>query len=79
MAFRPSKELKLMFNPYVFILKEGREITDDYLDYSLMMLQVTCPETLRSPTKSEITAKKPFTPTSAVESVKSAFNLYSSI
>lgn len=74
MGFRPSKEIKLLMHPYVFVLKEGGQITNDYLDYSLLMLQVTCPEKLKSPLKKSI--KKPFTPISEVETSRSAFNIF---
>lgn len=49
MAFHPNKDLTLMLHPYLFVLKEGKEIKTDLLDYSLMMLQVTSPEVIRSP------------------------------
>lgn len=44
-----NKDLKLLAHPYVFILKEGSDIQGDFLDYNLLMLQVNCPETIRSP------------------------------
>ena len=44
-----SQDLKLLLHPYIFVLKEGRKINNDFLDYSLLMLQVTCPETIHSP------------------------------
>lgn len=46
---RRNNDLKLLLHPYVFVLKEGREISHDFLDYSLLMLQVTCPEKIKSP------------------------------
>lgn len=49
MSFRPRQNLKLILHPYVFVLKEGIEIKKDYLDYSLMMLMVASPETIKSP------------------------------
>ncbi|MBS4169014.1 hypothetical protein [Parachlamydia sp. AcF125] len=48
MAFKFSKDLKLILHPYMFVLKEGK-IQENMLDYSLMMLQVSCPETIKSP------------------------------
>ncbi len=51
MAFKNTKDLKLILHPYLFVLKAGKEIQDDYLDYSLLMLQLRCPETIRSPSK----------------------------
>lgn len=41
--------LKGILHPYVFFLKEGREIKEDFLDYSLMMLFINTSETIRSP------------------------------
>lgn len=49
MEFKARKNLKLILYPYLFVLKEGREIKHDFLDYSLLMLQVGCLETIRSP------------------------------
>lgn len=49
MTFKYSKDLKLILHPYLFVLKEGKQIQDDLLDYSLMMLLVSCPETIKSP------------------------------
>ncbi|MGE4574625.1 MULTISPECIES: hypothetical protein [Parachlamydia] len=48
MAFKFSKDLKIILHPYIFVLKEGK-IQENMLDYSLMMLQVSCPETIKSP------------------------------
>lgn len=59
MVNRNTKDLKQLLHPYIFVLKEGQEIKDDLLDYSLMMLQVTCPEVIKSPsapTKQQISA-----------------------
>lgn len=36
-------------SPYLFVLKEGKTIQKDYLDYSLMMLQLTLVEHIPSP------------------------------
>jgi hypothetical protein len=35
--------------PYVFVLKEGQEIHKDFLDYSLLLLQVGQADILPSP------------------------------
>lgn len=51
MATKLKDHLKQMVHPYVFVLKEGAEIYDDYLDYSLLMLQMTCIEVMPSPFK----------------------------
>ena len=47
-------DLKLILHPYVFALKEGDGIKENPLDYTLMMLQVTCPEKIKSPTKQNL-------------------------
>lgn len=50
MASRINKELKLILHPYIFVLKEGHNIEDDFLDFSLLILQVgRPPEILKSP------------------------------
>ena len=54
MALRKNEQIKVMLHPYVFVLKEGTKIGDNYLDYSLLMLQITCPEVLPSPFKKRI-------------------------
>jgi hypothetical protein len=54
MAFRFSKDLRLILHPYIFVLKEGGEIRADYLDYSLLMLQIGCQETIPSPKVQDI-------------------------
>jgi hypothetical protein len=52
--------LKGILHPYVFFLKEGREIQRNFLDYSLMMLFINSSETIRSPDLNEIKlSKKP--------------------
>lgn len=35
-----SKASDHFLHPYVFLLKEGNQIKDNYLDYSLLMLQI---------------------------------------
>ena len=47
-------DLKLILHPYIFALKEGNNIRENPLDYTLMMLQVTCPEKIKSPTKRDL-------------------------
>lgn len=39
----------LPYQPYVFILKEGAEIKDNPMDYSLLLIKVTNPEIIKSP------------------------------
>ncbi len=43
-------------HPYIFVLKEGKEIHKDFLDYSLLLLQVGQADILPSPNS------KPFPP-----------------
>lgn len=42
-------DLMMMCNPYIFALKEGREISKDFFDYSLMLMQRNCSEVVKSP------------------------------
>lgn len=53
-----SKPFDHFLHPYVFVLKEGKEIHKNYLDYSLLLLQVGQADILPSPTHSN-----PFSPT----------------
>lgn len=46
--FQP-KPLNPFLHPYIFVLKEGTEFQQNCLDYSLLLLQVGQPDTLRSP------------------------------
>ena len=45
------KSLKLMVHPYLFVLKEGSDIEENYLDYSLMMLKIGPMERIPSPSE----------------------------
>lgn len=45
----PSKPLDHLLHPFVFVLKEGTKIQSDFLDYSLVLLQVGQAQTLPSP------------------------------
>ena len=36
-------------HPFVFVLKEGHQINQDFLDYSLLLLQVGQADVLHSP------------------------------
>lgn len=49
MAAPSNQVTSINLQPYVFVLKEGIEIRDNFLDYSLMLLQMTPPETIPSP------------------------------
>jgi hypothetical protein len=63
MASRINKDLKTMLHPYLFVLKEGTKIQEDFLDYSLLILQVGRPEIIKSPTETQIfsfSEDKPF-------------------
>lgn len=45
-----------VIHPYVFLLKEGIGIQKDFLDYSLLLLQVGQPDIIPSPNKSPKTS-----------------------
>ncbi|MBA3720809.1 MAG: hypothetical protein H0W88_00230 [Parachlamydiaceae bacterium] len=47
----PTKGFDQVLHPYVFLLKEGKEIKSDFLDYSLLLLQVGQPDIIPSPRK----------------------------
>lgn len=49
MPFHPHKDLKYILHPYIFVLKENRDIQSDLFDYSLWMMRMGSPETIRSP------------------------------
>ena len=44
-----SNDLKPMLHPYAFVLKEGKEIKEDLLDYSLVMIHINCREVIKKP------------------------------
>ena len=50
MSFR-GQDIKGLFYPWAFVLKEGKKIARNRLDYSLMLLQVGRAEVLKSPKK----------------------------
>jgi hypothetical protein len=58
MTARHTNPLKSLLHPYIFVLKEGGEIKNDFLDYSLMMLFIHSTETIYSPLKEEIVFDK---------------------
>lgn len=49
MPFHHHKDLKYILHPYIFVLKENRGIQKDLFDYSLWMMRVGSPETIRAP------------------------------
>lgn len=49
MPFHAHKDLKYILHPYIFVLKENKGIQSDLFDYSLWMMRVGTPETIRSP------------------------------
>jgi len=51
MQLSKNKELKAAFRPYIFVLKEGKKIQKDLLDYSLMIFSLQSLETIKSPQK----------------------------
>ena len=52
----PHPAVDCLLHPYVFMLKEGGGIQKDYLDYSLLMLQMGQGDILRSPQKHRISS-----------------------
>lgn len=48
MASKYPQQLLNLLHPYQFVLKEG-DIRKNSLDYSLLLLQVTCHEIIKSP------------------------------
>lgn len=52
------KPFEHFIHPYIFVLKEGHAIKSDFLDYSLLLLQVGQPDILPSPQH-----QKPLLPT----------------
>lgn len=59
MTFEGKRTLKAILHPYLFVLKEGGGIKNDFLDYSLMMLLINSSETIKSPhIKKPANAKK---------------------
>lgn len=61
MTFGYTNDLKHLLHPYVLVLKEGK-VDENALDFSLMLLQITCPEVIKSPT-CQISQGKPATTT----------------
>jgi hypothetical protein len=43
------KQANHFLNPYIFILKEGKQIQENYLDYSLLLLKIGQVTVLPSP------------------------------
>jgi len=65
---RDNDQLTLICHPYLFALKEGKEIYQDPMDYSLLLLQRNCTEVIKSPElrfrdiiKDSISLSAPFT------------------
>lgn len=44
-----NKPFEHFLHPYIFILKEGLEIQNDFLDYSLLLIQLSKADVLPSP------------------------------
>lgn len=49
MSSDAKQTLKTIVHPYLFVLKEGTQIKQDLLDYSLVMLLINSSETIKSP------------------------------
>lgn len=54
------KPFEHFLHPYVFVLKEGNEIHKDFLDYSLLLLQVGQADILPSPRNSKLISATTF-------------------
>jgi hypothetical protein len=48
---KANRALRLILHPYMFALREGKSIKEDLLDYSLLILQVSSPQIIKSPSK----------------------------
>lgn len=44
-----TRDLQALLHPYLFVLKEGKDIKDNLMDYSLLMLRVNATEVINSP------------------------------
>ena len=49
MRSKTNIHLRTMLHPYIFVLKEGKGINDNFFDYSLMMMLINSKEMLPSP------------------------------
>jgi hypothetical protein len=47
------KSFDQFLHPYIFVLQEGREIHKNFLDYSLLLLQVGQPDILPAPNRAK--------------------------
>ena len=70
MSSRIQRDLKQILHPYLFVLKEGKTIGDNLLDYSRIMLHVHCHEVIKTPKGSQ--ADVPMMPRRAEEVVAPA-------
>ncbi|CDR33570.1 hypothetical protein [Criblamydia sequanensis] len=70
------KSLKLMTTPVIFVLKEGPDIDQDFLDYSLLMLKVGPAERIPSPPVIEFAKEYICDTTHAQKSKKSRKSRY---
>jgi len=53
MKYKTQSTLTLACHPFMFALKEGTAYQENMMDFSLMLLQRTCTECIRSPNKFE--------------------------
>lgn len=60
-----TKPFDHFIHPYIFVLKEGKEIHKDFLDYSLLLLQVGQADILASPN-----SIKPFFSATSIQFLK---------
>jgi hypothetical protein len=70
MTFGYTNDLKHLLHPFILVLKEGK-IDENPLDFSLMIVQITCPEVIKSPTCT-LSTVKPLTPTPELDISKTS-------
>lgn len=61
MAQQLKETLKKNLQPYLFALKEGKKIRNDYLDYSLLLIHVQNNEIIKSPSHYGLLSIPPLT------------------
>lgn len=56
MKGQSSKNFDHLLHPYIFVLKEGKGIRQNFLDYSLLLLQVGQADIIPSPRQKQKTS-----------------------
>jgi hypothetical protein len=72
MASKYPQQWLNLIHPYQFVLKEGQDMGKNCLDYSLLLLQVTCHEIIKSPRPPVLFSPQSF---SEGEKIKSKSNV----